>query len=340
MFSIDGTPVGRGHRPYIVAEAGVNYLGDIELAKAFIEEAADADADAIKFQTHIQSSEMSRSAMTEQGYGDLYDRMAEFELTIEQHRKLQEHCAQHGISFLSTPFSAEAVKLLDSIDIPAIKIGSGEFSNSHLIKTAADTRRPLVISTGMSSWDDIETQVPFIETHADEFALLYCVSAYPTQPEEFNLGVIDRMYESFGVPIGFSDHSKGIGAAVTAIGFGASLIEKHFTIDRRLPGGDQEVSIEPEKLDELTDYADLAVAASGRDRALLEAEQEIKQWAVHSVVTTERVEAGERLTESNTTTKRPGTGIPANEYYETMGRRVDRTIEPDTVVREDDLRPE
>ena len=340
MFSIDGTSIGKEQRPYIIAEAGVNYLGNIDLAKVFIEEAADADADAIKFQTHIQSAEMSQSGMAEIGYGDLYDRMADFELTFNEHRELQEHCRRHGISFLSTPFSIEAVKLLDLIDVSAIKIGSGEFSNSHAIKTAADTGRPLIVSTGMSSWEDIEAQVPFIEDHADAFALLYCVSAYPTQPEEFNLGVIERMRESFGVPIGLSDHSTGIRAAVTAIGFGASLIEKHFTIDRRLPGGDQEVSIEPDELDELTDYADLSVTASGQDRTILEAERDIKQWAVHSVVTTERIEAGEPLTEENTTTKRPGTGIPAKEYYETMGCCVDRTIEPDTVVREEDLRAE
>lgn len=337
MFSIDGTPIGKGHRTYIVAEAGVNYLGNMDLAKTFIEEAARADADAIKFQTHIQSAEMSQAAMAKLGYGDLYERMEDFELTVDQHRELQHHCEEHGISFLSTPFSIEAVNLLDSIDVPAIKIGSGEFSNSHLIKTAADTGLPLVISTGMSSWDDIETQIPFIDRHADTFALLYCVSAYPTQPEDFNLGVINRMRESFEVPIGLSDHSTGIRAAITAIGFGASVIEKHFTIDRRLPGGDQEVSIEPAELDELTDYADLAITASGRDREILDAERDIKEWAVHSVVTTERVEPGEQLTENNTTTKRPGTGIPAKNYYEIIGCEVNKTIEADSVVSQADI---
>jgi N-acetylneuraminate synthase/N,N'-diacetyllegionaminate synthase len=280
---------------------------------------------------------MSQSAMTELGYGDLYERMADFELTIDQYRELRDYCRQHEISFLSTPFSIESVDLLDSIDVPAIKIGSGEFSNSHLIRTAADTGLPLVISTGMSSWDDIETQIPFIDRHADTFALLYCVSAYPTQPEDLNLGVIKRIHESFDVPIGLSGHSTRIRAAVTAIGFGASLIEKHFTIDRRLPGGDQEVSIEPDELDELTDYADLAVTASGQDREILDAEQDIKEWAVHSAVTTERIESGEQLRKSNPTTKRPGTGVPTKNYYEILGCEVSKTIEADSVISHADI---
>lgn len=337
MFSIDGTPIGPGHRTYIIAEAGVNYLGNLDLAKAFIEEAANAGADAIKFQTHIQEAEMAGSAMADLGYGDLYHRMADFELSVDQHRELQDYCVQNDITFLSTPFSVEGVELLDSIDVPAIKIGSGEFANAHIVKTAADTERPLILSTGMSTWEEVERQIPFIKSHAEAFALLYCVSAYPTDPTDFSLGLIERMNEAFEIPVGFSDHSTGIRAAVTAIGHGAAIIEKHFTIDRRLPGGDQAVSIEPEELDELTDYADLAVASSGRERSVLEAERDIKRWAFHSVVATEHLEAGERLTESNTTTKRPGTGIPAQEYYDVLGRKVANNIAADTVIRSDDL---
>lgn len=338
MFNIDETPIGHDHRPYIIAEAGVNFLGNIDLAKAFIEEAADAGADAIKFQTHLQEAEMAKTAMIDLGLGDLYERMATFELSADHHRELMGYCARHDISFLSTPFSTEAIELLDSLGVPAIKIGSGEFSNAHIIKTAGETGRPLLVSTGMSTWTEIEDHVSFITKQTDSFALLYCISAYPTDPAEFNLGVIPRMHNTFGVPIGFSDHSTGIRAAVTAIGFGASVIEKHFTIDRRLPGGDQEVSIEPEELEELTEYANMARQASGDERKVLNAEQDIKQWAFHSVVATEQIEQGERLNESNTTTKRPGTGISASKFYEVLGRKVNRTINPDSVIRDEDLR--
>lgn len=340
MFDIDGTTIGPGHRPFIIAEAGVNFLGDLDLARVFIEEAAEAGADAIKFQTHLQAAEMARSAMEELGFGDLYDRMADFELTEEEHRELQSYCQQHDITFLSTPFSVEGVELLDAIDVPAIKIGSGEFTDALIVKTAAETGCPLILSTGMSTWPEIEAQVPFIASHADEFALLYCVSAYPTDPADFNLGLIDRMHRSFDVPVGFSDHSTGIKAAVSAIGHGAAIIEKHFTIDRRLPGGDQEVSIEPEALDELTAYADLAVEAAGQERNVLQAEQDIRRWAFHSIVATDSIDEGDELTESNTTTKRPGTGVPAIEYFETLGRRAARPIEPDSVIREEDLNRE
>lgn len=340
MFSIDGTSVGPNHRPYIIAEAGVNYLGDLDLAKAFIEQAAGAGADAIKFQTHFQAAEMARSAMQDLGYGDLYDRMGEFELSVEEHRNLQDYCDQNDITFLSTPFSVEGVELLDSIDVPAIKIGSGEFTDAHIVKTAAETGRPLVLSTGMSAWEEIEKQIPFIKSEAEAFALLYCVSAYPTDPMDFNLGMIERMHEAFEVPVGFSDHSTGIWAAVTAMGHGAAVIEKHFTIDRRLPGGDQEVSIEPEELDELTDYADLVVESAGRERSVLEEERDIKRWAFHSVVAAEPIAEGDRLTESNTTTKRPGTGIPAKEYYDVLGRKAANRIDVDTVIRPEDLEKE
>lgn len=337
MFSIDRTQIGSDNRPYIIAEAGVNYLGKLDLAKAFIEEAAKAGADAIKFQTHLQEAEMARSAMADLGYGDLYERMADFELTVDEHRDLQHYCNEYDITFLSTPFSVEGVELLDTIDVPAIKIGSGEFTDTHLVKTAADTERPLIISTGMSTLEEVEKQVPFIKEHAEAFALLYCVSAYPTDPMDFSLGLIERMNEAFDVPVGFSDHSTGIRAAVTAIGHGAAVIEKHFTIDRRLPGGDQEVSIEPEELDELTDYADIAVASAGSERSVLDAERDIKRWAFHSVVATESLSAGDRLTESNTTTKRPGTGIPAKDYYDVLGRTVATRMDADTVIRHDDL---
>lgn len=337
MFAIGDRPVGPGHRPYIIAEAGVNFQGNVQIAKSFIDAAAEAGADAIKIQTHIPEKEMVRSAMTELGFSDLYDRMAEYQLSLKDHRALQNHASDQGITLLSTPFSVEAVALLDQIGVPAIKIGSGEFTNRHLVKNAADTNRPLILSTGMADWDDIEASVPIINQWTGRFALLYCVSAYPTDPMDFNLGVIGKMKDAFDVPVGFSDHSTGIEAAVVAMGRGADIVEKHFTLTRRLPGGDQQVSIEPDELAKLVEYADLYHETTGDEKPVLPPEQNLKEWALESVVATETIEAGEKLTESNTTTKRPGTGISAADYYEVLGRTVNRRLPADSIVQPDDL---
>lgn len=334
MVYIGENRLGDGVPAYIIAEAGVNVRGDIQLSKAFVEQAANAGADAIKFQTHLAAEEMVQSEMRKLGFGDLYDRMGMFGFSREEHRELQNHCSNHGIEFLSTPFSVEGVELLDDIDVPAIKIGSGEFTNYHLLKRAADTGRPMLVSTGMSDWDTVHSTVAFLQDHADSFALLYCVSEYPTPPERFSLDILDRMRQEFDVPIGFSDHSTGVDVAKVAIARGADFVEKHFTIDRRLPGGDKDVSIEPEELADLTRFARLNHDTRGDSKQFSEEEASVKEWAGHSLVVSEPVAEGDELTEDNLTTKRPGTGIPARRYYEVLGYRAIVSLKPDTVLNE------
>lgn len=337
MNSIDigDTPIGGGSRPYVVAELGTNYRDDVTLAKTFVDEAAAAGADAVKFQTHIAGAEMVESEMDAMGFGDLFDRVDRYELTVEQHVELQEFCAERGVTFLSTPFSAEAVDRLETVGVPAYKIGSGELTNYHLLKTAADTGKPLLISTGMADWETVARSVKFVSRHAEAFALLYCVSSYPLEASGFSFGVIDRMKREFDVPVGFSDHSQGIEAAVIAMGQGADLVEKHFTLDRRLPEGDQEVSIEPEEFASLVEYADLFYETGGEEKPVREDERSTSEWATHSIVAATRIEAGESLTVDNLTTKRPGTGVPATRYFEILGKRATETIQPDTLVHAD-----
>ncbi|WP_336001790.1 N-acetylneuraminate synthase family protein [Halorientalis halophila] len=339
-LDINGLTIGGDARPYIIAEAGTNFRGDVTLGKRFIEEAAKAGADAVKFQTHIRDAEMSEPGMQELGFGDLYERLREQELSLDEHRELQAHCADNGVDFLSTPFSVEGVSRLAELEPPAVKIGSGELTNYHLLDAAAATGKPLLISTGMSDSDEVRDACSFVADRTDQFALFYCVSAYPTATSDLNLDQIEEMQSEFGVPVGFSDHSTGIEAAAVAMARGADIVEKHFTIDRRLPGGDQEVSIEPDELAALVDYADLVDETRGLDEGLLPEERSIKEWANHSVVATERIEEGDELTERNVTTKRPGTGIPASEFFDVLGKTVIRDIEPDTVLQPDDLRRE
>jgi len=337
MISFDGVDIGPEARPVVVAEAGVNFRDDIDLAKAFIEEAAAAGADAVKFQTHVQSEEMVESEMRDLDLGGLYDRMGVYELSMAEHRELKAHCEDHGVTFLSTPFSIAGVERLEELGVDAYKVGSGELTNHKLLRTIAETGKPMIVSTGMHSMDTVRETVALLDEHADSFMLLYCVSEYPTEPEDFNLGVIDRMASEFGVPVGFSDHSTGVEAAAVAMARGAALVEQHFTIDRRLPGGDQEVSVEPEELAKLAEYATLCHVTKDREKQLREDEAAIADWARHSVVTAADIEAGETFTDETLTAKRPGTGIPADEFYDVVGKTAARDLDANTVVQADDV---
>jgi len=337
MIEFNGERIGGDERPYVVAEAGVNFRDDLELGKAFVEEAAAAGADAVKFQTHVPGAEMVESEMEALDMGDLFDRMGVYALSMDEHRELKACCKDHGVTFLSTPFSPAAVERLEQLGVGAFKIGSGELTNHHLLRTIADTGKPMIVSTGMHDMATVRETYKLLDEHASEFMFLYCISEYPTEPSDFNLGLIERMGEEFGVPVGFSDHSTGVEAAAVAMARGAALVEKHFTIDRRLPGGDQEVSIEPEELEKLVEYATLCHETKGDEKELREGEAAIAEWARHSVVTATDVAEGQTLTKAHLTTKRPGTGIPADEFYDVVGRTAARNVAADEVLRESDL---
>lgn len=337
MISFDDNTISKENRPFIVAEAGVNFRDDIELGKAFVKEAAAAGADAVKFQTHVPGAEMVESEMCDLGLGDLFERMGVYELSVDEHRELKTHCEEHGVTFLSTPFSPAAVERLEEIGVSAYKVGSGELTNHHLLRTIAETGKPMIVSTGMHDMATIRETAELLEVHASAFMFLYCVSEYPTESSDFNFGLIERMEAEFGAPVGFSDHSTGVEAAAVAMARGATLVEKHFTIDRRLPGGDQEVSIEPEELEKLVEYGALCHQTKGDEKEVRDGEVAIAEWARHSVVTATQVAAGETLRAEKLTTKRPGTGIPATEFDDIVGRIAARDIDANTMLQETDF---
>ena len=337
MISLGKKAIGQDERPLIVAEAGTNFRDDIELGKSFIKEAATAGADAVKFQTHIPEAEMVESEMSELDMDDLYQRMSIYELSIEEHRELKLCCEENNITFLSTPFSPAAVDRLEKLGVSAYKIGSGELTNHHLLQAIAETGKPMIVSTGMHDISTIRETAKLLKQCDADFMFLYCISEYPTDPSDFNLGLIKRMESEFDIPIGFSDHSTGIKAAAVAMARGAAIVEKHFTIDRRLPGGDQEVSIEPEELEQLVKYATLCHETRDDKKDVRDDEAAIAEWARHSVVTATRVTAGERLTAAKLTTKRPGTGIPATEFSDVVGRTAAHDIDANTMLQMSDL---
>jgi N-acetylneuraminate synthase/N,N'-diacetyllegionaminate synthase len=336
-IEIDGRAIGDGNRPFIIAEAGTNFRADVTLGKRFIKEAASAGADAIKFQTLHNEHDMARDAMEELGMGDLYESIGEKSLSEADHHELKAHCEDHDITFLSTPFSAESIEILEAVDAPAIKIGSGELTDFQILKTAAETGKPLIVSTGMADGETIARTCEFLTEQNATFMLLYCVSLYPTEPDQFELGVIQELREEFDVPVGFSDHSVGLGVPAVAMGRGASLVEKHFTIDRRLPGGDQSVSVEPEELETLVDHAVVSHETRGSEKPVHDEEAEVANWARHSVVAATDITAGEELTEANLTTKRPGTGISAHRFYDILGQKTAVDVPADTVLTKQHL---
>lgn len=336
-IELEELKLGPNERPVIVAEAGTNFRDDLDLAERLIEEAAEAGADVVKFQTHVQSAEMAESSMRDLGFGDLYDRLGTYSFSLEEHRRLQRHCENEGVVYISTPYSVEGVSMLDELDVPAIKIGSGELTNFHLLRAAVETGKPLLVSTGMADYETIARTVEFLAKRDAKLALLYCVSRYPTDANEFNFGVLEEFRKRFGVPIGFSDHSVGVEAPSIAMARGASIIEKHFTIDRRLPGGDQAVSVEPEEMARIVRFARLSHATRGSEKPVHDEEAEVAKWARHSVVSAVDIEAGVSLTEGLLTTKRPGTGIPAHRFYQILGSRTASPIQKDTVLTEDHL---
>ena len=336
-MEVDDYKIGKGEKPLIIAEAGTNFGGDITLAKRFIEEASAAGADAVKFQTHVRDAEMAERPMRELGYGDLYERIERQELDKSEHAELKSHCNGHSVLFISTPYSVEGVRLLDELGVPAFKIGSGELTNYHLLKHAAETGKPLLISTGMADMGTVSQSIEFVDQHAEEYVVLYCVSVYPTDPADFNLGLLERMRSDFGVPVGFSDHSEGNEIAKIAIARGADVVEVHFTLSKNLPWGDQEVSVEPDQLREICNFAELYTKTKGLKKDMLEEEKEVKKWASHSLVTKKDLDEEEKMTRKNTTTKRPGTGIPASEYYEKLGSKIKEAVEQDQAILKNDI---
>lgn len=357
------------NRVYIIAEAGINHNGSLKLAREMVKVAADFGADAIKFQTFKAERVISRLAPkadyqlknTEQGESQL-EMVKKLELNESEHRILAMDCISRGIEFLSTPFDLESVDLLIALGVARIKISSGDVTNAALLLKAAQTQKPIILSTGMSTLEELKTALGVVaygyllatnqdhKPSADAFqwalktdqgqavlrnhvCLLHCTTEYPTPFEDVNLRAMDTLHRVFGLKVGYSDHTRGIVVPVAAVSRGAAVIEKHFTLDKNLPGPDHSASIEPDELKAM-------VASIRQVQQLLgtgekkPAPSEVKNISIarRSLVTLERVNKGEIFTEKNLGAKRPGTGISAILYYDWLGRQAQRDYQPDEML--------
>jgi N-acetylneuraminate synthase len=330
--------VGAGAPCLVIAEAGINHNGDPVLAAELVDAAAEAGADVIKFQTHFPEHEMLRGGATAAYVGEsLFDLLARTALSRDAHFELRDRAAKRGIMFLSTPFSREAADFLETVAVPAFKTGSGELTNLPLQQHIARKRKPMIISTGMATPEEIDRTVQAVRREGTPFALMHCTSTYPTPYEHVQLGCIGQLQEKYGVPVGLSDHTLGSYVAYAAVALGASLFEKHFTTSRSLPGPDQAGSMEPAELQDAVRGIRAVEQARGATKQIQPGEQDVRNMAHHSVVSLREIPAGRVITADDVWVKRPGTGIPARELPQIVGRTARRPIQRDSLISWDDL---
>lgn len=342
-----GRPVGPGHPPYIIAEIGSNHNGDIELAKRMIDEAKRCGADAAKFQswstrTLISKGEFERNtayADKERHFGSLYEMVEAYQFTPAQHLEIAAYCRDVGIHFMSSAFSPQEVDLLVKCDVPAIKIASMDVTHPLLLQYAAQAGKPIILSTGLSSLDEVSRAVAVLrDSGCQELVVLHCISIYPPEPQDIHLNNIPMFRAAFDLPIGFSDHSLGTAIPLAAVALGACVIEKHFTLDRQMQGWDHWMSADPAEMETLCRDARTIFAALGSSvRTVSAAELEKRKKFRRCIVIKHPVKAGHTLTLADLDYKRPGTGISPSDYSYVVGRVVKHDLGEDHELSWSDL---
>lgn len=333
--------IGPGHPCFVIAEAGVNHNGSRDTACQLIDAAVAAGADAVKFQTFIAEKLISAHApkaryqmeTTSADESQLH-MVKRLELTAEIHWDLKSHCKERGILFMSTPFDEDSADLLQQMNVPIFKVPSGEITNLDFIRHIAQKGKPILMSTGMAYLGEVETAVRTIEDTGNEsIVLLHCVSKYPADAADANLRAMALMSHAFDLPVGYSDHTLGIEVALAAVALGACVIEKHFTLDRTMPGPDHKASLEPHELAAMVRGIRTVEAAlgSGRKQPAV-GEAGIAAVARRSLVAARDISAGTRLAEEMIAVKRPGTGLAPSFKPVLVGRRAVKDIPVGTLL--------
>jgi len=338
--------IGDGEPCYIIAEAGVNHNGDPDRAKSLIDTAAKSGVDAIKFQTFKADSVVTQQAKkasyqkkTTGAKGSQYDLIRNLELSYDVFSELKRYTEKKGIDFLSTPFDIESVDFLDDIGITAFKIPSGEINNFTLLKKISKKHKPIILSTGMSTLGEVKKAIRIIFREGNnEIILLHCVTNYPASMEDVNLRAMDSMRHAFGFPVGYSDHTLGITIPVAAVSRGACVIEKHFTLDKTLPGPDHKASLEPDELNMMVQgIRDVESALGSGIKTPTPSEIENKKTIRRSIVAATEIPKNSVILPNLVTTKRPGTGISPDLLLEIIGSRTNRKIKKDTILSWSDI---
>jgi N,N'-diacetyllegionaminate synthase len=334
--------VGPGKPPYIIAEVGSNHNGDMDLCRQLIDTAADAGAHAVKFQSWTDTSliaEEEYARNTEYSdkkkhFGTLREMVTAYQFTASQHREAHAICRARNIAFCSTPFSPEEVDLLESLDVPFFKIASMDVGHLPLLKYVARKQRPVVISSGMATLAEIDRAVETVRAEGNnQIVLLHCVSVYPPEYGSIHLRNMAMLQQAFDVPVGFSDHTLGTAIPLAAIAIGASVVEKHFTLDRDMAGWDHAISANPEQLRTIVAEGRNIFNALGENRRTVSAaEMEKRKKFRRSLVARCKLSQGHQLTEADLGAKRPGTGIAPDEMAYVLGRRLATDLSADQVL--------
>ena len=328
------------NKTLIIAEIGVNHNGSLDMAKQMVCVAKECGADIVKFQTAVLDSLVSKSAemadYQKQNIGESKsqkDMLKSLLLPLSDFKELADYCREIGICFLSTPFDLESVRYLNALQ-DIWKIPSGEITNYPYLVEIAKTHKRIILSTGMSTLEEIRDALAVLkENGSGDVTLLHCTTDYPAPLSDVNLNAMVTLQKKFGCPVGYSDHTKGIEVSIAAVAMGASVIEKHFTLDRNLPGPDHKASLEPGELKAMIDaIRNIELAKGSFEKKPSEAEQKNRLVARKSIVATCTIRKGETLCVDNLTTKRPGSGISPMRWNEVIGTAAVRDFEQDELI--------
>lgn len=328
----------------IIAEAGVNHNGSVELAKQLIDAAAEAGVDYIKFQTFKTENLVSRQAVkaeyqkrnTGETDDSQFSMLKKLELSPEQHVELMDYCREKKVRFFSTAFDLDSIDLLSELGLEMWKIPSGEITNYPYLKKIARQGKPVILSTGMSDLQDIANALEVLEKYGvirEQITVLHCNTEYPTPFADVNLRAMETIWEQLGVKVGYSDHTVGIEVPIAAVALGATVIEKHFTLSRTLEGPDHKASLEPGELKAMVSaIRNIEMALGNGEKKVTESEAKNKAVARKSIVAAREIKAGELFTEENISVKRPGNGISPMEWENVLGQCASRDFQADDLI--------
>ena len=331
-------------RTLIIAEAGVNHNGDIAKAKALIDKGAEAGVDYVKFQTFKAEKLVTKQAQrasyqdkNTQNNDSQYEMLKKLELSQVLHQELMDYCNQKGVKFLSTGFDSESLVFLAQLGVTIAKIPSGEITNLPYLRQVASLFPEVILSTGMATIDEIKDAVKVLIDNGvskDKITILHCNTEYPTPMEDVNLKAMLHIQRELGLPIGYSDHTLGIEVPIAAVALGATVIEKHFTLDKTLPGPDHKASLEPNELKAMVSAIrniEKAIGGSGL-KEVSKSEEKNKPIARKSIVASTDIKKGDTFTPENLTVKRPGTGISPMQWDEVIGKEAKRDFQEDELI--------
>lgn len=328
-------------RVCIIAEAGVNHNGDIDVAKRLVDVAYESGADVVKFQTFQADNLVSRYAQKAEYQRRLTDEketqremLKKLELTYDMHVELSRYCKEVGIHFLSTPFDLDSIDLLENIGMSLYKIPSGEITNLPYLRKIGSLKKPVILSSGMSTMDEVKEAVKILkENGASDISVLHCNTQYPTPMQDVNLNVMNAIRKETGVCVGYSDHTEGIEVPIAAVAMGAEIIEKHFTLDKTMEGPDHKASLEPQELQAMVKaIRNIEMALGDGEKKPTPSERDNMAVVRKSIIAKRKIETGEIFSDENITTKRPGTGISPMLWDSVIGTAAKRKYEEDELI--------